>query len=53
MAICRRVQVQLSRRGLPLGVIQQSGDAEGTTFMPNVDQEVRRLEAPYRKIVIG
>lgn len=52
-ALCRRVQANLARRALPLGVIEQSGDAEGRAFLPSVDPEIRRLEAPYRKIRVG
>jgi hypothetical protein len=52
-ALSRRVQVNLAKRGLPLGVIEQSGDADGRPFMPTFDPEIRRLEAPYRRIVIG
>jgi len=52
-ALSRRVQVNLAKRGLPLGVIEQSGDAGGTAFMPRLDPEIQRLEAPYRRVVIG
>ena len=51
-ALARRVQVNLAKRGLPLGVIEQSDD-RGRVFMPTFDPEIRRLEAPYRKLVIG
>jgi len=52
-ALSRRVQVNLAKRGLPLGVIEQSSDASGRPFMPTFDPEIRRLEAPHRRIVIG
>jgi hypothetical protein len=52
-ALCRRVQANLARRALPLGVMETSGDAEGRAFAPRADPEVRRLEAPYRKITVG
>ncbi|MBQ1042369.1 hypothetical protein KBX03_07605 [Micromonospora sp. C72] len=51
-ALLRRVARNLAMRQLPLGVLQ--GDAEiGGGIMPGRDPEVRRLEAPYRKLVIG
>jgi hypothetical protein len=51
-ALFRRVTCNLARRGLPLGV--QSGDSDrGPLVVPLRDPEVRRLEAPYRKLVIG
>jgi hypothetical protein len=52
-ALCRRVQVNLAKRALPLGVIDQSSDGGGSSFVPRIDPEVRRLEAPYRKLVVG
>lgn len=53
-ALCRRVQVTLAKRGLPLGVIETSGDGDGgRVFMPTLDPEIRRLEAPFRKLVVG
>jgi len=52
-ALCRRVQVNLARRALPLGVIEQASDGAGPSFVPRNDPEVRRLEAPYRKLVVG
>jgi len=51
-ALSRRVQVNLAKRGLPLGVIEQTDD-RGRAFMPTFDPEIRRLEAPYRKLVVG
>lgn len=53
-ALCRRVQVNLAKRALSLGMTEASGDAEGgRVFLPKIDPEVRRLEAPYRKLVCG
>jgi len=49
-ALLRRVQRNLAMRRLPLAVLQ--GDAEATRIGGN-DPEVRRFEAPYRKLVIG
>jgi hypothetical protein len=53
-ALLRRVQCNLARRRLPLAVLQ--GDAEAgsaATMPPGRDPEVRRLEAPHRKLVMG
>lgn len=52
-ALKRRVQRNLAMRPLPLAVLQ--GDAEGgsSTVLPGRDPEVRRFEAPHRKLVLG
>lgn len=51
-ALLRRVQRNLALRQLPLAVHQ--GDAEaGAMLLPGRDPEVRRLEAPHRRLVIG
>lgn len=51
-ALLRRVQRALAMRALPLAT--QQGDADGGSFLlPGNDPEVRRLEAPYRKLVSG
>lgn len=51
-ALLRRVQRNLALRQLPLAVLQ--GDAEmGGTVLPGRDVEVRRFEAPHRKLVVG
>jgi hypothetical protein len=53
-ALLRRVAVNLAKRKLPLMVLQ--GDADAGTASGNVpanDSEVRRLERPWRKLVIG
>jgi hypothetical protein len=51
-ALKRRVARNLEMRKIPLAVPQ--GDAEaGPVFVPGTDPEVRRLEAPYRRLVIG
>ena len=52
-ALSRRVQANLAKRALPLGVIESSGDAGGRGYMPSWDPEVRRLEAPFRKLTVG
>lgn len=49
-ALKRRVARNLSMRGLPIAVLR--GDAEsGSLLPPGRDPEVRRFEAPYRKLV--
>jgi len=51
-ALFRRVARNLALRMLPLAVLQ--GDAEaGSLTPPGRDPEVRRLEAPHRRLVIG
>jgi hypothetical protein len=53
-ALKRRCAVHLAKRRLPLLVLQ--GDAEAGTvsaFIPRMDAEVRRLEAPFRKLMMG
>lgn len=51
-ALLRRVARNLAMRGLPIAVLR--GDSEaGSTVLPGRDPEVRRLEAPYRKRVVG
>jgi hypothetical protein len=51
-ALLRRVMRNLALRQLPLAVLQGDADA-GNTVLPGVDQEVRRLEAPHRRLVVG
>lgn len=51
-ALLRRVARNLALRTLPLAVLR--GDAEaGDTVLPGSDPEVRRLEAPHRRLVVG
>lgn len=53
-ALFRRVAHNLALRGLPLGV--QASLADGyvaTNRVGGTDAEVRRLEAPYRKLPVG
>lgn len=49
-ALVRRVSRSLAFKNLPLAVIQ---DEAGATRLGPSDPEVRRLEAPYRKVVLG
>lgn len=51
-ALKRRVARNLALRGLPIAVLQ--GDAEGGSMvLPGRDPEVRRFEAPHRRISFG
>lgn len=53
-ALCRRVAHNLAVRALPLGVMPTVTDmAVATTSVGGLDAEVRRLEAPYRKLLLG
>lgn len=52
-ALCRRVQANLARRALPLGITNASGDGEQPVYLPGTDPEVRRLEAPWRRRKMG
>lgn len=49
-ALVRRVSRSLAMRNLPLGVLQ---DETGATRVGSTDPEVRRLEAPHCKVVVG
>lgn len=49
-ALIRRVSRAIAMRNLPLAVLQ---DDVGATRLGSADPEVRRLEAPYRRLVIG
>lgn len=51
-ALKRRVARNLAMRQIPLAVPQGSAEV-GPSFIPGNDPEVRRLEAPYRRLVIG
>lgn len=51
-ALLRRVARNLAMRGIPLAMF--SGDADlGGLVPPSRDPEVRRLEAPLRKLHLG
>lgn len=53
-ALCRRVAHNLAVRALPLGVQATITDAAAlNTYVGGTDAEVRRLEAPYRKLVVA
>lgn len=50
LALVRRVQHSIAMASLPLGVMT---DETGSTRIGSSDPEVRRLEAPYRRVVVG
>lgn len=53
-ALCRRVAANLANRALPLGVSTVLSDMNAATArVGGLDREVRRLEAPYRKVFAG
>lgn len=52
-ALCRRIHRNLAVRKLPLGFQALSSDAAVTAARVGQDPEVRRLEAPFRKLVCG
>lgn len=52
-ALLRRVQCNIARRSLPLGMTLGDNDAGTSSYVPGQDPEVRRLEAPYRRMVVG
>ncbi|MCA1984798.1 hypothetical protein [Nocardioides nematodiphilus] len=53
-ALKRRVAHNLALRALPLGVQATISDyAASTTRVGGEDAEVRRLERPYRKLIVG
>ncbi|WP_028654878.1 hypothetical protein [Nocardioides sp. J54] len=53
-ALCRRVAVNLTVRGLPLGVQASISEAAvGIARVGGGDREVDRLEGPYRTIPIA
>lgn len=51
-ALHRRVQRALAMRHLALAV-KETQDGESQIVVPGRDPEVRRLEAPYRKVTVG
>lgn len=53
-ALCRRVAVNLAVRKNPNGIEASAGEFGTAVFrVGGRDAEVRRLEAPYRKRVVG
>ena len=53
-ALCRRVARNLAMRALPLAVQQSMTELGPSAIrLGGSDPEVRRLEAPYRRLVVG
>lgn len=53
-ALCRRVAHNLAVRAVPLGVEARITDVgAAVTRVGGPDAEVRRLEGPYRKLLLG
>lgn len=52
-ALYRRVARNLAMRAIPLGAQPTITEMGIGTFRPGQDPEVRRLEAPYRRLVVG
>lgn len=52
-ALCRRVARNLAARPLALGFVPSVDPNGGASYLSSNDPEVRRLEAPYRKLVLG
>lgn len=49
-ALMRRVARNIAMRRLPLGI---QAEEVGSTRLGSTDPEIRRLEGPYRKVVLG
>lgn len=52
-ALLRRVARNLAMRALPLGLSTSIAEAAVATTRVGSDPEIRRLEAPYRRLVLG
>lgn len=52
-ALCRRVACNLAKRPHTLGFIPSVDPAGGTAHLSSNDPEIRRLEAPYRRVVFA
>lgn len=52
-ALCRRVARNLALRAIPLGLQTAVTDGAVATVKVGADPEIRRLEAPFRKLVVG
>ena len=52
-ALLRRVQCNLARRSLPLGMTSGDSDVGSPSYVPGRDPEVRRLERPYLRLPVG
>lgn len=52
-ALCRRVARNLAMRQMPLGSSASISEVGFGVHRPGMDIEVRRLEAPYRRLVVA
>lgn len=52
-ALCRRVARNLAMKALPLGLQTAMSEMTVSTIKVGSDSEVRRLEAPYRRVTVG
>lgn len=52
-ALRRRVARNLAIRGLPLGLQTSMSEAAVATTRVGTDPEIKRLEAPHRRLVVG
>lgn len=52
-ALCRRVSRNLALRALPLGVQTSISEAAVATTRIGWDADIKRLEGPFRKLVVG
>lgn len=52
-ALKRRVARNLAARAVPLAVLTGVDQGGGAVRIPALDAEVRRLEAPYRRLTVG
>ncbi|MFC6156151.1 hypothetical protein [Kribbella jiaozuonensis] len=53
-ALLRRCQRAIEMRSQPLAVLQDNDEfGSSTVVLPGRDPEVRRLEAPFRRLVVG
>lgn len=52
-ALCRRVARNLAARAHVLGFVPSMDPNGGATYLNAHDPEIKRLEAPYRKLVMG
>lgn len=52
-ALLRRVQRQIAAKAAPLGLIGDGGGEFGAAYLRSWDPEIRRLEDPYRRVVVA
>lgn len=53
-ALYRRVAVNLAKRATPLGLFESVGDQSSyVARLSSIDPEIKRLEAPYIRRIVG